>query len=465
MSKYKRLVNNSIVFTIGSFGSKLINFFMVPLYTNVLSTSEYGIVDLIISTTSLLVPFFTLALGHAALRLTIDAKNEKEKLEIFNVISIHGIIATVLILIFSPMILNFLNFENLGKYFILLLILNTFNDLYSQYVRGIGLIKQFAVNGILMTIATVTMNILLLLKYSLGMSGYIVSLLIAVFISNLYLLSAIRRKIKIKLSSFNKYLYIDMLKFSIPIIPNTLMWWLINGSTRYFVLFFVGATGNGLLAVANKIPSIISMATNIFTQAWQISSFEEYESNDNNKFQTIIFGLYSSFLFLSGSFIIVILKPLLSFIIDSSFYESWQIVPFLVIAVIYQSFSSFLGTNYTASKSTKGTFTTSVYGGIISLISSIILIPKAGVIGAGLSTALSFIGMFIFRAIDTRKFVEISIDKIKFIGSNTIIILQTLILFIFNGLFLALFQVILFLILLVINFDIIKMLLNKLFNK
>lgn len=456
MDKYKKLLNNSIILIIGNFGSKLISLFMVPLYTNVLTTSEYGSVDIIITTIGLLVPFLSLALGHAAIRLSIEVSTIDEEQRIYSNITNHGIIASILVLGISPVILKTQVFNELGVYFILLLILNLFNDLYSQFVRGIGLVKNYAVNGIIMTFITVTANIILLLVFDYGLEGYVLSLILATLVSNLYLLFSISKKISVIPKYQDMKLYESMLRFSIPIIPNTVMWWLINGSTRYFLLFFVGISGNGLFAVANKIPSIISMFTNIFMQAWQLSSFEEYNSKDKDAYFSTIFNGYSSLLFILGSGILLFLKPVLKVLVEDSFYESWTIIPFLIIAVIYQSFSGFLGTNYTASKNTRGTFTTSVYGGIVSIISSLIFIPMFGVVGAGLSSALSFISMFIFRVIDTRKYVVIKINKNTFISNNLIIVIQALILFIFDGWGLYFGQLLLFVLQVFVN----KMLLN-----
>lgn len=460
MNRYRKLINNSIIFTIGNFGSKIISFLMVPLYTHLLSTSEYGTVDLISTTIGLLLPLLTLELGQAALRYAVETKNEIEKNKIFSILTVHILIITILGVL-ALTVFYYLNlFNNYGLLFIVLLISRLMNNLYSEYIRGIGLIKEFAINGILMTLITVVSNIILLVYLGLREEGYIISLIIATLGSNLYLFYAFKGKERLSEFNVDKSLQRKMLRYSIPTIPNSAMWWIISGSTRYFILYFAGATGNGLYAVANKIPSLISMVTGIFSQSWQLSSFEEYESKDKNQFYSNTFNIYWVFLFLSGSAILIILKPLLSFLVEESFYESWKIVPILLYAVIYQSFASFLGTNYSASKKTKGAFTTSVYAGVVSLISSIIFIPLFGTIGASISSALSFLTMFGIRMIDTRKYVEISINLKEFLFSNLIYIVQTIALFTLEGIKLIILEALLFLSLLLINKNVIM----KIFN-
>lgn len=472
MNKYKKLVNNSIVFTIGTFGSRLISFLMVPLYTHLLSTSEYGTVDLMNTTVSLLIPLLTLELGQAALRFAIETKDEIEQNKIFSNISTHALFVTVAVLLGLP-ILNYFNvFENYVVMFTILLILRVINNLYSQYIRGIGLVKEFAINGILMTLVTVISNVVLLVYLNFKVEGYILSLILAALASNVYLFYASSGVMRLKMYNSDQFLLKEMLEFSIPIIPNSAMWWIINSSTRYFILYFIGTAGNGIYAVANKIPAVISIATGIFSQAWQLSSFEEYESESKDDFYTKIFNIYWVFLFIAGSAILVILRPLLSILVEDSFYVSWQIAPLLILAVIYQSFSSFLGTNYTAAKETKGTFSTSIYAGIISLVSSFILIPTIGLTGAGLSSAISFFAMFILRLIDTRKYVKIELNNFSFVLSNIIFMIQIVALFMYAGTLLFAIELVLFILLLFSNKDIIisfsKFLINvfsKLKNK
>lgn len=464
MNKYKRLINNSLVFTIGSFGSKLITFLMVPLYTHVLTTAEYGTVDLMTTTINFLIPLTTLELGQAALRFAVDARNEIEKNKLYSNIIVYSVFITGIIILITPLIIYFNLFDNFSVLFTLLLISNTINNILAQYVRGVGLVKQYAFNGILTTIIVVFSNLFFLIVLKFKVEGYINSLIISSVLSNLYLLTVLNIDKTTKGLTPDKNLLKDMLKFSLPIIPNSAMWWTISGSTRYFILYFVGTSGNGLFAVANKLPSIISMLTGIFSQAWQLSSFEEFESEDRDTFYSRIFNIYWVFLFIAGSAILVILKPLLKIVVEESYYLSWQVVPLLILAVIYQSFSAFLGTNYTAAKQTKGTFYTSVYGGIISLISSFMFVPLFGVIGAGVSSALSFFGMFLVRLYDTRKFIIIKVDIKPFVLSNLIFILQTLILFLLSDFQLFITQVILIVLMMIINKNTIQSIIKMLYS-
>lgn len=429
MNKYTKLFNNSIIFFIGSFGSKLIIFVMLPLYTNKLSPEEYGTVDLMQTSINLLIPVVTMELGQAALRFSIEKNTLEQQNKIFSSIKFHGILSTILIMLTYPILKYFQIFNGYTILFVLLLMIRVYDNLFTQFIRGIGKVKEFAVNGILLSVFTVFFNIILLVYFNLKVEGFILSLILATTVSLVYIFWCVDGVSRIKNFSFDASLYKNMITFSLPIIPNSAMWWVINGSTKYFVLFFVGASANGIYAVATKIPTIISMVTSIFTQAWQLSSFEEFDSEDSNDFYSKIFGLYSSLLFLAGSFLLLILKPFLHIIISVEFYQSIEIVPILILGVIYQSFSSFLGTNYTAAKRTQGTFYTSVFSGIISIAFSFVLVPKFGLLGASISTLISFVSMFVFRYFDTRKFVKLKIYFKTFYLTNFVYLIQVACLF------------------------------------
>src|SRR5699024_10157110 len=159
---------------------------------------------------------------------------------------------SIIILIMFPA-LSYLNI--FGEYlfsFLFILVLAQSNSILTNYVRGIGLIKQFAFNGILQTVVLVICNILFLVVFNLVVDGYLISIIISSMVSNtfLFLVSQGYKYIFKGSLKSNKVLK-SMVTFSIPLIPNSTMWWVINGATRYFILFFVGSAGNGLYAVAS----------------------------------------------------------------------------------------------------------------------------------------------------------------------------------------------------------------------
>ena len=427
MNSYKKLMNNSLVFAIGSLGSKLLYVLLLPLYTYYLTTSEFGNVDIITTTATMLIPVISFSMYDAIMRFALNKEISNSSV-ISNGILVAsiGIIASFFLI---PLLSIFKVFSELTFYLFIIISVQIFERILAQYARGIGKINIFAINGILLTFTTAILNIVLIVNLSLGVQGYLLSIVYANIVSIIFLLVATKAYSKIRIRFFDLTLIKSMLSYSLPLIPNTLMWWLINASSRFFILNFIGLSANGMYAVASRIPSLLGIVTEIFSQAWQLSAIEEYENDSKSDFYSKVLRQYVAMLSIGVSFILVIIKPLISFLFSSEYYNSWEAIPFLIIGVMFSSLSGFLGAFYIASKETRGVFKTSIYGGAISVVFNIVLIPNLGLIGAGISSMISFGSMFLLRYRDARNYVEISIKWRSFIINLILLYSQLILLF------------------------------------
>lgn len=454
MSKYKKLMGNSLIFAIGNLSSKMISFVLVPLYTYYLSTKEYGQVDLITNTTSLLLPIFSGGIAVAVLRYALDKESRKEVV-VSNAVII-SIVGIALSFILYPVLKVFGAFQNSLFFFVLLLSLQLCTQVLAQFARGNKQVKVFAFNGVLKTLTIALTNILLLVQFHLGLTGYLISLVLAEVFSFLYLAWRTPFFNYFNLKFVDKTFIKEMLGFSLPTIPNDVLWWFVNSSSRYFIRYFLGLGANGIYAVANKIPSIISMMQSVFSQAWQISLVDESDSESKEEFHAKTFQYYSFLLFFIASGVIMILKPLLGHLIAKAYYTSWQVTPFLIISAIYSGFIGFYGQFYIAEKKTRGLMNTSIVSGIISIVSNFVFVYFFGLIGIGCAAMLSlFIGWMI-RIYDTKKFVNVKINWRNIVFNHIVLALQIIALFTFNGWLLLGLEFICFCLFLIVNSYLIK---------
>ena len=147
-----------------------------------------------------------------------------------------------------------------------------------------------------------------------------------------------------------------------------------NASDRYAINIFLGISANGIYAIANKVPTILNMLYSIFSQAWQLSAIEEADNKNKSQFYTNVFNIFSLVMLIGTSCILVIIRPIIETFLADAYRDSWKYVPFLLLSVVFTSFSAFLGTNYIAMKETKGVFKTSLVGAIVNIILNILLI-------------------------------------------------------------------------------------------
>lgn len=392
MNQYKKLVNDSIIMIVGNFGSKVIGFLMLPLYTSYLSTKDYGIVDLIITTTALLLPIISCSIYDGVLRFAMD-KNRDSGIVLSSSFLFMGAISLLCLALIVP--LSAINHTVI--YLIPLLVIQMFQSLFSQYAKSINELQIFAINGMLLSFLTALLNFIFLVPISMGYTGYLLSMIIANFCSVTYLFVSLKLWKSLSVQRFSVIELKELLKFSMPLIPNSVAWWLTTSVGKYSVLFFIGASGNGLFAVANKIPSLLSVFTSIFAQSWQISAIEDYESNSTGDFFKNVYSYYVGLLIIGGSVIILLSQPLINLLVSKEFISSWRFVGFLVASVITSSITGFLGSRYVAMKDTIGVFFTTVVGAIINVIANIILVPLLGIQGVGIGSTISFIVVWIIR--------------------------------------------------------------------
>ena len=413
-SRKKYLLKNTIFFSIGNFGSKIINFFLVPLYTNILSVAEYGTVDLMTILTTVLVPIITLNLSEAVLRFSLDKDADREK--ILNIVTLVSMITALISIVMIPVLKIF---EITSPYSLLLamyILTFSISSILLCYMRGIEKLLDYSVISIIQTILIATLNIIFLTKFKMGIRGYIVAYIVS-YITTIILCFIRSNMIKHLSFKLDKKLLKEMLKYSVLLIPNSLMWWIMNSMDRVMVTSIINVEANGIYAVSYKIPSILTTFTNIFNQAWMYSAVKEKNSKDKDEYTTKIFKALSIFVTTVLILILVILKPLLKIYVGNKFYDAWKSVPPLLIGSAILTLGSFLANEYTAHKDSKGFLFSSLTGAVINLILNVILIPRIGVLGAAVATCISYMVVFLYRVNDTRKYIKINYKDVKLILS------------------------------------------------
>ena len=228
----------------------------------------------------------------------------------------------------------------------------------------------------------------------------------------------------IDLGELRKSSVYPMLKYSIPLIPTVILWWIINTSDQYMVTYFKGVSLSGIYTAAYKIPNLVVVFAGIFINAWQLSAVDEYNRRGNSRFFTNVFNVYSGSLFVVGAVLITLSKFITSIYLGSEYYSSWQYEPILVIATIFSCLVNFYASVYMAKKKSVLSMLTAGVGAIINIVLNFVLIPSLGAYGAAIATAVSFVVVFLIRAKNTKQFVDIRIDSSSFLQYAILMIFE-----------------------------------------
>lgn len=449
-NKYNTLKKNTIIFTIGNIGSSLISFLLIPLFTNYLTTSEYGRIDFITMLISLLIPIITLNFIESLIRFGVDKEyNYREVIStiIFSLLPIYSFLLLLFLILIKINIIGELSLIYLVIFFIV-----SIYQFLQQYTRVIEKLIIYASSDILYTAIFSILNIVFIVKFGMGINGYFTSYIVANLIASIFLIIKAKIYKDIKISLYNKVYLKEFIKYSIPLIPNSLSWWIINVSDRFLIKIFSGYSNLGIYSIANKIPQILNTFYGLFFKAWQISSIKELGKEDTEKFYGEIFKYISKVMFTIGICIVLGINIIFYILIGDEFKDAINYVPILVLAIIFFTLASFLGTIYTAYKKSKNILKSTIISALINIAVNIALMPFFGAIVACFSTLVSYVFLFIYRYFDSRQFMRLNIDSKDLITSSIIFLLMTVNISIFKlSLNTFIINLVLFIVYLIIN--------------
>lgn len=421
------LIKNTLVFTIGNFATKFITFFLIPLYTRFLSISEYGTIDLISTIATILAPVFVLNITESVMRFSLD-KDAKHD-EIIHIGLLIYVVSLMVGCIIFPVVSFFPAIEQYRIFIYLYMVTCSGSQLLLAFLRGKEKLVLYSIGNVIQTIVSALGSILFIGVLGMGINGYFYAYIVAALLTMFYAFIVGNVKIQYFYHKINSSLAMKMLKYSIVLIPNTFMWWIMNASDRLMVTSMVGVAANGVYAISYKLPTLVSTMTTIFNQAWSYSAIREEGASDEEEYNNLILRKLIVFVMIVGVGIIAFSKPFLKIYVSEEFFYSWHYIPFLTIGCVYLTFGSFMSTSYSVHKDSVGYMISGCCGAVLNVVLNFALIPVCGVYGAAIATCLSYIFVFIYRIFNTRKYIKYDVINKPFIIGTIILGVSSIIVY------------------------------------
>lgn len=422
MSRGKELIKNTIIITIGKVCTQLVSFFLLPIYTALLTTEEYGTVDLLNTLVSLCLPIVTFQIEQALFRHLIDSRNQNQEIKrtvttSLVTITIQSILYLILFFSIAPWI------QNEYKYFLATnVIACIFSSVVLQISRGLGDNKNYAVGSFLTALTTILLNIVFIVGFRWGAYGMLAASFIGNVVCTIYIFFSKKIYQYIDRKLFSKTLLKKLWKYSLPLIPNAISWWIFNSSDRIIVSSVLGVGANGILSAAYKFSNVYIAIYNIFNMTWTETASLHIEDKDNSVFFSKIINTALKLFASIGVGIIACMPYVFPMMIHEKFGEAYYQIPILIIASLFNVVVGLISVIYIAEKDTKAVAKTSIIAAVINLVVNLLLINWIGLYAASISTLVAYLCMAIYRMIDVKKYIKIELDK-KFIGSTIILIL------------------------------------------
>lgn len=414
-NRNKNLIINMIFFGLVTLVSKGISYILLPLFTNYMSTADYGVADLLVSTVNMLYPLTALGMGAAILRFTIT-ENDDRKIVFSSALRIICFTSLIL-LIFIPFIIKYGGVPAAYAWFIPLeMFFVNIVSITVSLCKGINKTNLFLLQSVIKACVLFFSAYITLKFLNMGIMGYIISYLLADAVSIICFVFSVHidEYVTFHIEKDKWKIYRNkLIKYGAPLVPNSMSSWVVQMSDRYMVAYWYGPAVTGIYAVAYKIPSLVKVATSTFISAWQLNVISEAEKNDSNEYFNKVKNLYSAICFIMAGFIMIFIKALAKVLFSGDFYEAWRFVPLLVLASILDLLSEYLGTYFFAKDRTSQLFLSTFLGAIINIILNFSLIPSFGAWGATLATIMSTFVMYLHRGFDIRHSTGLNAFSIK----------------------------------------------------
>ncbi len=424
MNRYQKLFSNTAILAVGTFASKILVFVLMPLYTTWLTTSDYGAAELITGLSNFLIPVACVGLSSGIFRFAAEREADREAV-FSSSVALLGISLVVFALL-SPLLFLFPYFTPYVWLIVLYVVFADLQAVAAQYLRAIDRTTLFALQGIINTGLTVACNVLFLCVFEMGAEGYVLSVIVGNAITLLFLIIVAKLWHVFQPKKIEKRMMLDLLKFSIPMIPTTLCWLITDLSDRAMVTGFCGESANGIYSAAYKIPTVVTLVASIFLQAWQFSAVAESADDDERKrFYSGVFGGFLSVVMIGASGLILLSRGLSWLLLADSYFEAWRYMPTLLCAAAFEGVVSFLATVYLVKKKSTHSLWTSAIAAGINLFLNALLIPVIGPLGAAIATLASYLIVMIIRLIDAHRMIPFKLYLPRLILSGLLLLAQS----------------------------------------
>ncbi|MEY8688214.1 lipopolysaccharide biosynthesis protein [Bacteroides sp. AN502(2024)] len=410
MGRNSLLLKNTFIISIGKVCTQLITYLLLPIYTTILTPSDYGTIDLLLTYILLISPVITIQMEMSIFRFLIDTRGNKQETArvLSNCLACAMGPSLLFIILYFPIALS-LDFEYLGP-FLSGIITNSILCIALQIARGLGDNMSYAVGSAISGIMTVLLNIIFVIIFPYGVAGMLYSTAIAQFIAFCYII--IRDEVceYIDFSLLCRNLMKKMARYSVPLILNGLSWWIISASDRTLASVVLGTHANGILAVVIKFSAIVTNVFAIFNLSWTESVAVHINDKDRDIYISDItqkcFNLFST----GGIVLIMICAVFFKYLVNEKFYEAYPLIPLFVIGNIINIIQTLYGIIYIGKKDTKQVSRTAFIAAIVNFITNVIFIKYIGLYAAAISTISAMLFLAIYRHKDINRNMNITLD-------------------------------------------------------
>ena len=395
-SVLKRLLSHSAVYWVGTLLTKMIGFFLIPLYTRYLHPADYGTLELLVLTVDIISLFIGLQLAAAVARFYdgadgISNKNKVVSTAIILLLLLGGAVFSSLILFsdnISYMVFGHKEHQILFQIVFAAAFFGIIMQIPLLLLRILDKSKQFVIITLVQVLLTVSLTIYFVVELELGVLGIVSANAIITTLLCGYLLATTLAKIGFK---FSYHYTCKMVSYSAPLIPAVLGMFVLHFSDRFFLNSFSTLEELGIYALAYKFGFLLApLLIQPFGLVWGPKMFEIYRLENSHEIIHKIFHGYA-FLAITTFFVLsLFIKEILIIMTTPQYYMAASLVPVIALAYALNAINRLIMTPFYTEDKTKFIGYINSVAAVVCIILNIILIKPFGAMGAAVATLLSF---------------------------------------------------------------------------
>jgi O-antigen/teichoic acid export membrane protein len=406
----QRLVNNIKYYSLGVLSSKALMLIFIPLFSYYVKTDVLGDYQYLIAIISLAIPVLYQSIWEGMFRFSIVSDGDEYK--VINTTTRYAIGLSFIYSVLFALVAFVWKIRYPG--YILLSGLSQVAFSYWQFAaRALKENKAYAIASIVCTLVTIVLNVVLIIWLKLQIEALFLAFAIGSFAGAAYL------ECKLKLISnclhggFERDLLITILKYSLPLAINSVSWWMVSSCNNIVVTKFLGASENGIMAMAQRFGSIYAIFTSIISMAWQEETFRTLKDADRDSYFNEVLALYIKALFSSVLVLIPVTYLLYDFVVFGDYRTGVGLTSILYIIAVFNALNTHLGSAFLAQGDSGTVFWTTLLAGVLTVVISIICVKPFGVAGVLYASLFSTIVNMVIRIILLTKRMSLRISYMQ----------------------------------------------------
>jgi len=386
------------IYTIPSILSYGISFFLLPLYTRVLSPAYYGALDLITVFGSLMALTIALEVSQGVARFYQDEKSEDGKIVLSSTALWFTIFAFTIFLIvalafasqLSLLVIGAPDLENAFRLGVIFIWANGIFYLLKNQSRWELRSKSYSVVSIVHSLTTAFFSVLLAYVFQYGLYGLLIGMIIGTVSGSILSLWYLRTTFQFR---FDIGKLKSMLLFSTPLVPSSIAVFVSMYIDRLMINHFLSLEEVGLYGIGYRLASVSTLVLVGFTAALTPLIYKHYQDEKTPGELEKIFRIFLAFALLIFLGLTLFADAILCLLTTPAYYAASQVVVFLVPAILLSQMYIF-APGIAISKKTHLFIWINVGGACLNTLFNWVLIPQIGFVGAGIATLLGYLCVF-----------------------------------------------------------------------